>query len=352
MLSEKLNFALKVAAATFSAFYGFYATVTDFRVEKDGKKALSRKGYMGLSLLVLATVISISSDRFKENLDKDAAKKTQDVLDKLNRNVADADARLKTTGEELQQQVEQSAKISGKLTQTEAKLDATGNRIMDPFSRDIRLRVDIWIPNHQPLVEPYLRRLARQEIHPPQIHSNSKLFPDSTIDEESQLTLLTDLKVIEVEFPSFREQGSPRMKFYAYCGPHGSQGAPRPIDKWIVEWTPPPGLLLTCSTLDVEWYSPLTPELRSFQDLSAKEVIVGVDLVVDDQIPLHDLIPPDRSGDTVLYLKKGGFPLNYEILSVSAETSTGRGFSSELRKQPCEKPWEILPCFVGRASAK
>jgi len=58
--------SLKYLGAALSAAYGFYATVTDFRVESDGKKRLSRKGSGGLAFLSLSTIISLAGDAGKD----------------------------------------------------------------------------------------------------------------------------------------------------------------------------------------------------------------------------------------------------------------------------------------------
>lgn len=101
-----MELVLKIAAATFSALYGFYATITDFRVEKHGKKALSSKGYIGLALLALATVISISSDRFKEDLDRKAADAAKYELDTITKQMNYAAGSLKSATADLGKQLD------------------------------------------------------------------------------------------------------------------------------------------------------------------------------------------------------------------------------------------------------
>lgn len=57
-----LPLIIKVIAGAFAAAFGFYATFHDLRVEKGGQKVLSRRGQLGIALLVLATLFGMSSD--------------------------------------------------------------------------------------------------------------------------------------------------------------------------------------------------------------------------------------------------------------------------------------------------
>jgi hypothetical protein len=53
--------------------YGVYATVTDFKQEKNGKKVLSNKGRWGIALLLLSIIVNVSSDGYKDIQDRKAA---------------------------------------------------------------------------------------------------------------------------------------------------------------------------------------------------------------------------------------------------------------------------------------
>jgi hypothetical protein len=61
-----LLLALKYMGSIVAASYGLYATLTDFHEVKDGQKVLSKKGYIGVTLLLLSSVIALSSDIFKD----------------------------------------------------------------------------------------------------------------------------------------------------------------------------------------------------------------------------------------------------------------------------------------------
>jgi len=73
---------LKYAGGIIAAFYGVYATLTDFKEEENGKKVLTRKGYMGICFLVIIALLSLSTDvlkDLKENQDKDDREKAERV---------------------------------------------------------------------------------------------------------------------------------------------------------------------------------------------------------------------------------------------------------------------------------
>lgn len=69
---------LKYSASIIAAAYGVYATVTDFKEEKNGKKILSRKGRWGIALLLFSTLINLSSDGYKDIQDRKAAAVEED----------------------------------------------------------------------------------------------------------------------------------------------------------------------------------------------------------------------------------------------------------------------------------
>jgi hypothetical protein len=57
---------LKYTGSLIAGAYGVYATLTDFKDEKNGKKVLSRKGYFGMGLLISSLVLNLSTDAFKD----------------------------------------------------------------------------------------------------------------------------------------------------------------------------------------------------------------------------------------------------------------------------------------------
>jgi hypothetical protein len=57
-----LPLVVKLIAAAVAAAFGFYATFHDLREDRDGKKVLVGKGKLGIALLIVATLLSMSSD--------------------------------------------------------------------------------------------------------------------------------------------------------------------------------------------------------------------------------------------------------------------------------------------------
>ena len=70
MLNEWLLIVLKSTGSIIAATYGVYATLTDFREQKDGKRVLSRKGYLGIALLLVSAILSLSTTAIKDYKDK------------------------------------------------------------------------------------------------------------------------------------------------------------------------------------------------------------------------------------------------------------------------------------------
>lgn len=82
MNSDLLLIILKYTGGFIAAAYGVYATLTDFREEKDGKKILSKKGYIGIALLITSSVLALSTDAFTDYNEKQ--KKRQEDEERTN----------------------------------------------------------------------------------------------------------------------------------------------------------------------------------------------------------------------------------------------------------------------------
>ncbi len=114
---------MKYTGGFFAACYGIYETLTDFRVKKkDGKKVLSKKGYFGIGLLALGSVLSLSADGYKYyNEFSEKARAAESEL--ATRNEARArDERITTR---LTDQVGRLEKLRSTLGRASAKLDHT-----------------------------------------------------------------------------------------------------------------------------------------------------------------------------------------------------------------------------------
>ncbi len=310
-MSDGIYFALKLIAAVVSALYGFYATVTDFRVEKNGQKVLSRKGYFGLALLVIATAVSLSTDMTKENRDNQEATKTEHELNRLIDNGNSLGNKLGGESADLQEEIRESRDISTKLQQTGKKLDkaqggieqnlATAGsvlhqtqRLFNPITHTgLNLSFTIEIPD-QPLIRPYMIRVDKDDRLDMHIEPGDKDFPDERRPEERELALLADdnLRII---FESHDELG-PLLVLYlnGRCGAsdldefhadgaHDADQSEGGFLKTVITYRRhgerkprDPAIDIYCDTSDILWY--FVRNLISWEDLKGKGTTVKVAL--------------------------------------------------------------------------
>lgn len=288
-MSENWNFVLKVAAATFSALYGFYATVSDFRVTRDRHAKLSRKGYVGLTLLVIATLISLSADKFKEKLDEDASNKTSLKLIQLGAKADDASRKLDTATRDLARQVEQSGEISGQLDATQqvteknakatsAVLNAT-LRALDPIESMDHMTAEIKIVPEQPIAEGYARRLdslvAERETGDLVSHPGESNFPDAKLASEQSLSQLVN---VEEVIARFRKAGDDTigLTLTAQCVKRDPDDDNRLLKTLTYSWWLAMGrvrhssLALQCTTTAI--IDERTTRIRSYSDFAGASV--------------------------------------------------------------------------------
>lgn len=116
---------VKYIAAGFSAAYGLYATVTDFKEEKHGKKVLSTKGYIGILMLGISSVLSVSTDYWKDK---------RDELEKHQREAKEEAARLEV-GKQLSDQLHQTQSIVAELSAQKQQ----GNKILSGMEETVEL---------------------------------------------------------------------------------------------------------------------------------------------------------------------------------------------------------------------
>ena len=113
---------VKYTAAVLTGAYGVYATLTDFKEDKNGKKTLSQKGRIGILLLIIATVLSLLSDSLKDYRDdvqrrKDDARRDEMIL-------AQQDANNK-----LSQELKQTKEINAELDAAAHDIQQTSNAV-------------------------------------------------------------------------------------------------------------------------------------------------------------------------------------------------------------------------------
>ncbi len=118
---------VKYTSALFTAGYGLYATVTDFKVErKDGRKILSRKGYIGIGILIVSSVLSLSTNAIKDAIDS---------REKAAKDSKEDQTRLEITGK-LREQLETSRQMAETL-QTEQKVSAEISKTLGKATNDL-----------------------------------------------------------------------------------------------------------------------------------------------------------------------------------------------------------------------
>ncbi len=157
---------LKVSAGIIAAAYGVYATVTDFRIEKNGKKVLSAKGKWGIALFLFSIVLTMSSDEYKDYEDKIASKQRDDRETEIARLAED-------TVNKLRVELQKTEAINGDLSETRKTLNKTADttasvlnetkRAAEAFNLNDRFEVtfDTFIPLDQgDLVRPYIQRTS------------------------------------------------------------------------------------------------------------------------------------------------------------------------------------------------
>ena len=130
---------LKYTGGFFAAFYGVYATLTDFRVKRNGKRVLSSKGYFGIGLLTLSAILGLSSDGLKdlkEKLERDEAAK----VERISREQAQArDERITAR---LTDELSRLNDLSASLGLASKKLDSNAKTTTDISSNlETQLRV-------------------------------------------------------------------------------------------------------------------------------------------------------------------------------------------------------------------
>lgn len=338
-------FLLKLIAAAFAALYGFYATVTDFRVERNGQKVLSTKGYIGLALLVLSTAVSLSYDVSREKREDKAAAIAQQALKDLSNRAAKAGDKLETTSEELREQLKQSRGISTKLdtagrsieknVATSAAILSETHRALDPIEGHLRMVTQLSIDPQQPLVQPYLQRLkiqaAKEEQGSLEAYAKGADFPSAGIPEEEKLAELADIKE-SVTFKRLgdRERGL-TLKVDCATSSHGGTGYETIKYEW---WTAMGGLKRSSLTLTCATYAQevRTNRIRSYRDFDGAEVNVEVQGPTDYKDHPYEQ----------------GLPIKFGIDSILIQSPTSRtcGIRDPQEYVPFHQPGDFLEPYA------
>jgi hypothetical protein len=203
-----LLFVVKYTAAVLSGAYGVYATLTDFHENENGKKVLSRKGRMGLLLLLISTLLSLSSDGLKDYRENRETKREEAKREELA-------AEERKTGSQVAASLTTSLATARLLDSALSSLRATSEAVqhnsqvtamtlheaqrgVTPFtSAHVNLLAIVYIRNDDKLVHDYLTRLKSFDSDDKEFyHPKSDRFP--SLDNERRLRELATLSSMSV----------------------------------------------------------------------------------------------------------------------------------------------------------
>src|SRR5580658_7665304 len=108
--SDTVLLVLKYAGSTVAGAYGVYATVTNFKEQKNGKQVLSQKGYWGIALLLVSILINTTSDGFKDIRERREANVQQ-------RQRVEAASALQHVSDQLSTELERTTDLNTQLAQ-------------------------------------------------------------------------------------------------------------------------------------------------------------------------------------------------------------------------------------------
>jgi hypothetical protein len=300
--SDSTLLVFKYIGSTFAAAYGVYATVTDFKEEKQGKKVLSKKGVWGITLLLFSILLNTSSDAFRDLHDRakaDEEKKAQ----------AKAVADQKQVSDNLSAELNLTRQLNADLNKVNKELRQTSvtaglalkeaSRASDPFSRaDInKFTVGFRIPTNELAIQEYLKRIRAEaylnksgqivEPEPGELlifTPNSGGFP--AFDRPSELTLAmrAHLSAVKLTFQRkgiardltripdllLQEVEGPSLEGWMLCGPESSVAyeVPRSDNRNDVI-----GLKFLCQGTKINW-TDRSGGFRSYQDFEGATVTV------------------------------------------------------------------------------
>ena len=201
--------------------YGVYATLTDFKEERAGKRVLSRKGYIGIGLLVCSLVLSLSTDAFKDYQDHRKSQEDEESRKQFMAEQQDMGGQLRaqlnqttTISSDLSEALKQlqgtSAKMDTNLRATSTVLSQT-QRGLDPLPKIFTVTLLVIIRD-QPYAASYIARIhpaekvkADQREPDDYIQPRSELFPNRNLEDERLLAALANSMHIEILFAKQRE---------------------------------------------------------------------------------------------------------------------------------------------------
>jgi hypothetical protein len=302
--SDPTLLALKYIGSTFAAGYGVYATVTDFKEDRNGRKVLSKKGVWGIVLLFVSILLNTSSDAFKDLRDRAKAEEEK-------KSEAKAAADQKQVSDELAAELDLTRGLNTQLGNTGRELRKTSattdlvlkeaRRATDPFSRaDIdTFNVGYRIPTNEPTIQEYLKRIRSEAyasdegIVKPEpgtllmFRPDSPGFPNFARPSELALAMRVHLRVVKLTFqrkgiahdltriPDLLLQGvkGPSLEALISCGPDSHVG-------YLVPDSRNPnnefGLRFICQGTKINW-TDYGGGFRSYQDFQNATVTIELE---------------------------------------------------------------------------
>ena len=293
MISDSALLTLKYTAGGIAGVYGIYATLTDFHKEKNGRKILSRAGYLGIVLLLLATALNMTTDVYKDQRD---SRQAQEQIKKEGEVSSALTAQLQTSTVTSRQ----LGNVSDKLTEALNKLSTTSNtleknarttsavlheaeRANDPISDKMTAEINFEIPGDQEATKAYIARMKSKpgDVELPggakgHFMDDVEGYPNVNNEGEGVLSAFAHMPFFDVTFtkPSLPHE---RLTLKAGCGQKRIWFVPASGDA-------PEHLSFRCYTKElIKWVD--SPAYRSYDDLGG--AIATVVLDPDVVMPPH-----------------------------------------------------------------
>jgi hypothetical protein len=355
---EALPTILKYTGSIVAGFYGLYATLTDFKEEKNGKKVLSSKGRRGIVLLACATILSISADAAKDYNEVGERKRERDRRDA-------SDILQQNMQTKLGNELDQTKTINSNLSSTSAKIDrnliATSHvlseveRAADPIPQNLRVRAIFTVAGDQPLVRPYMERIrsivsekikvSRSNVY--EIWPSDDLYPQPFDYGERPMRNFADRLELDVRFTKLgsrltvaQQEESPDLRLHFHCG---GWTYPAKADEQMVP----------TQNLDIKYFAPTSVEA----DYLRVECLAKAEFY-NNKGPILSL--RDFSGASVKMMvfrdpaeehfgeQKDKFLVRFTLVLVSLQTDSSRFiYLGKFKKERC-LVYDRMDCYSSK----
>jgi hypothetical protein len=206
---------LKYSGSALAALYGVYATLVEFKKEKEGRKVLTRSGFIGIAFLIVVSGVGLLSDRFKDIKDRaenaNTAANQAKVSDMLQRQLDST----KALNAELQEQYENNNRNFGKI---EKHLPPTLRERTAKLVADLQKFIDTWRKD-APDYSRYANLPDAQDKYAEAISASQKDMLSAFKDSNLAVAVTTTVQDLQKDLAFNNRQ----------CGP-ASMGSLRDID--------------------------------------------------------------------------------------------------------------------------